>query len=374
MRPVGVCATNNKNMLYLLQLIKLLSGKDTRYIEKSRLNHLFSAIRQLWTAMSILVLAISVGTIGYRLIEGIPWFDAYYMSLVTLSTVGFGEVVPLSHTGRVFTSFLIIFNIGFFAYAISTITTIFTDVEIHAFFQEFKMMQRIKKLKQHTIVCGFGRHALEVCQELTKQQMPFIVIEKDEAKLAELRNDMPYIFLSGDATDDDILMEAGIERASSLITTLPLDANNLFVVISARQINPKLKIISRLNHAEDGGKLRRAGADHVVMPEKIGGFYMATLVNKPDLVEFFSLISNMGNSRVVFEKIPVSKLKHPFQGISIAESGIVEQTQIPIIGIRFPNGQYQLNPKPDVILHPDMHLVVLGDAEQMAYFSEVALG
>lgn len=361
-------------MLYLLQLIKLLSGKDTRYIEKSRLNHLLSAVKQLWIAMGILVLAISVGTIGYRLIEGIPWFDAYYMSLVTLSTVGFGEVIPLSHTGRVFTSFLIVFNIGFFAYAISTITSIFTDTEIHAFFQEFSMMQRIKKLNQHTIVCGYGRHAYEVCQELSKQQMPFIVIEKEEGKLAGLRSDTSYIYLSGDATDDDILMEAGIERASSLVSTLPLDANNLFVVLSARQINSKLKIISRLNHAEDEGKLRRAGADHVVMPEKIGGFYMATLVNKPDLVEFFSLISNMRNSRVVFEEIPVSKLNQSFQGISIAEGGIVEQTQLPIVGIRFPDGQYQLNPKPDMILHPDMHLVILGDAEQMAYFTEVALG
>jgi voltage-gated potassium channel len=295
------------------------------------------------------------------------------MSLVTLSTVGFGEVIPLSFVGRVFTSFLILFNIGFFAYAVSTVTSIFADGKVHAFFFDFNMMQRIKALQQHTIVCGFGRHAIEVCQELTKQQVPFVVIDIDPEKAELLSRETPYLHLKGDATEDSILLAAGIERAVAMVVTLPLDASNLFVVLSARQINPSLKIISRLNHADDESKLRRAGADYVVMPEQIGGFYMASLVNNPDMGAFFSLISNMGPNQMLFKEIAVERLNKPFIGRSIADSGIQIATQISIIGLRYPDGRYQLNPKPEVVLQPGMHIVVLGDLEQIKYFSSVVL-
>jgi len=347
--------------------------KGIVFTKKGQLEHFLIAIRRLWVALSLMVIAVLIGTFGYRIIEQVPWFDAYYMSLVTLSTVGFGEVIPLSHAGRLFTSFLIIFNIGFFAYSISTITSIFSDPEIHAFFSDLKMIQRINKLQQHTIVCGFGRHAGEVCKELAKQKLPFVVIEIDPEKKERVGSETNYLFLRGDATLDEVLQEAGIERATSLVATLPSDANNLFIVLSARQINPSLKIISRLNNAADELKLRRAGANHVVMPEQIGGFYMATLVNKPDLVEFFTLISNMGTSKVEFEEIAVTRLKSQFHGRSIAESGIYTATQVPIMGLRYPDGHYQLNPPMETLLQPNMHIVVLGDAEQIKRFAEVVL-
>ncbi|MDO8366704.1 MAG: NAD-binding protein [Saprospiraceae bacterium] len=235
------------------------------------------------------------------------------------------------------------------------------------------MMQRINKLQQHTIVCGFGRHAGEVCKELAKQKMPFVVLEIDLEKTEQLKSETDYLFLRGDATLDEVLQEAGIERATSLVVTLPSDANNLFVVLSARQTNPGLKIISRLNNASDELKLRRAGANHVVMPEKIGGYYMATLVNKPDLVEFFTLISNMGTSQVEFREIAVVRLKSQFYGRSIGDSGIYLATQLPIIGLRYPDGHYQLNPPTETILQRDMHTVVLGDAKQINRFCSLVL-
>lgn len=360
-------------MNYLIHLFRLLETREVRFTQRNRLEHFQHAVRRLRTAVGVLVLAVLMGAIGYRIIEHTTWFDAYYMSLVTLSTVGFGEVIPLSHSGRIFTSFLIIFNIGFFAYAISTITSILTDDDIHAFFLDFKMMERIKKLQKHTIICGFGRHATEVCKELAKENLPFVVIETDPVKLEHLRRDTGYLFLRGDATKDEVLQEAAIERASSLVVTLPVDASNVFVVMSARQLNPSLKIISRLNNAEDETKLRRAGANHVVMPERIGGFYMATLINKPDLVEFFNLISNMGTSRVVFEEIPVHKLKPDFQMRSIEDGGILEATKLPIIGLRYSDGRYELNPGGHTVLLPEMHLVVLGDLEQINEFTGAVL-
>lgn len=362
-----------RDMNFILHLLRLFRAPGMNFTQNSRIEHLRTAVRRLRLAVSIMVFAVLAGTLGYRLIEHTAWFDSYYMSLVTLSTVGFGEVIPLSHAGRVFTSFLILFNIGFFAYAVSTITSIFADGEIHAYFLDFKMMQRIQKLQQHTIVCGFGRHALEVCKELAKQQTPFVVIEIDPEKIEQLHQETSYLFLRGDATADEILLEAGIERASALIVTLPLDVNNLFVVLSARQINPRLKIVSRLNHAADEQKLRRAGANHVVMPERIGGFYMATLINKPDLVEFFTLISNMGANQVAFEEIAVTRFKHPYIGRSIAQSGIQNAAQILIVGLRYADGRYEVSPSPEIILHQDMQLVVLGNSEQIQRFSSVVL-
>lgn len=360
-------------MNYLMNLFRLFQSKDSKLLQKSQLEHVQSAVRRLRFALGLMVIAVLMGTFGYRFIEGVSWFDAYYMSLVTLSTVGFGEVIPLSHLGRVFTSFLILFNIGFFAYAVSTVTSIFADAEIHTFFSDFKMMQKIQKLQNHTIVCGFGRHAGEVCKELSKQQIPFVVVELDLEKIDLLRRETNYLFFRGDATLDEVLMEAGIERASAIVLTLPLDANNLFIVLSARQLNPNLKIITRLNNAADELKLRRAGANHVVMPEQIGGYYMATLVNKPDLVAFFNLISNMGANHVVFEEIPVSHLKPNFKEKTIAESGIFAATKVPIMGLRYPDGQYQLNPSEDALLRSNMHLVVLGDILQIRRFCSIVL-
>lgn len=367
-------------MIFIFNVLRLgrwfFWGPNLSAAQKGHLDHIGhmrTALQRLRVAVLLMVIAICIGTVGYRIIEHTPWFDSYYMSLVTLSTVGFGEVIQLSHNGRVFTSFLIVFNIGFFAYAVSTVTSIFADGNVHAFFFDFYMMQKVAKLERHTIVCGFGRHATEVCQELSKQKLPFVVIELDPEKIDALRRDTDYLFIKGDATMDDVLQEAGIERATAIVVTLPLDVNNLFIVMSARQINPALKIICRLNAASDENKLRRAGADHVVMPEQIGGFYMATLVNKPDLVEFFTLISNMGTSRVVFEEISVARMKSQFKGCSMAQSELQKIGRIPVLGLKHPNGQYQLNPDPSAILEPDMVIVVLGDNEQIKYFKKNVL-
>lgn len=347
---------------------------DQQLINHNSYVRLVSIIRRLRLAAIAMLTAILVGSIGYKLIEGCSWFDAYYMSLVTLSTVGFGEVIPLSFAGRVFTSFLIIFNIGLFAYAISTITSIFAEGGFTALFRDYNMNKKIHNLQDHTIVCGFGRHAIEVCQELSKQSVPFVIIESNPEKARGLREETKYLSIEGDATEDEILLEAGIINAAALVVTLPEDADNLFIVLSARQINPNLRIISRANSPSDETKIRRAGADHVVMPERIGGFYMATLVNKPDLVEFFNLISNMGPSQVVFEEIPVAQLKAVFQNKSIEESRLAVECRIPVVAVRYANGQYELNPLPEVVLHSDMHIVVLGDPVQMAKFKETAVG
>lgn len=317
--------------------------------------------------------ALATGTLGYVLIEGFSWFDAYYMAVITLASVGFGEVHPLSDAGRLFTTLLILFNIGLFAYAISTITGIFAEGGFTKLLRDFRMNKAIDNLSSHTIVCGYGRHATEVVQELAKQNIPFVVVEKDAAKIEHLKNETPHLFIEGDATQDEILLEAGIERAASIVITLPDDADNLFITLTSRQMNANLNIICRSNNLADEAKLRRAGANHTVVPERIGGFYMATLVNKPDLVEFFTLISNMGPSNVVFEEVPIHDLQPAFRGKSIEQCGLFRQTRAALVAIRYPNGQYELNPPPDTVLQPDWHIVVLGNPDQIADFKNKAL-
>ncbi len=301
-------------------------------------------------------------------IEGFSWFDAYYFAVITLASVGFSEVHPLSSAGRIFTTFLILFNVGLFAYAISTITGIFAEGGFAKLFQEFRMSRKIDRLAEHTIVCGFGRHATEFAQELAKQGVSFVIIENRPEKVETLRNETDYFFVEGDATDDESLEEAGVRRASALVITLPNDADNLFITLSARQMNPNLRIISRATNPADKAKIRRAGADHTVVPEQIGGFYMATLVNKPDLVEFFNLLSNMGPSNVVFEEVEVAQLKPEFQGRAIGDSGIETIGRVSIIALRNANGQYELNPPDTTILEPALHIVLLGNPEQVKHF------
>ena len=330
-------------------------------------------LRRLLTALILMLSSILVGTFGYVLIEGYPLFDAYYMAVITLASVGFGEVHPLSTTGRIFTTFLILFNVGLFAYAISTITGIFAEGGFHRLIYDFRMNKRVENIEKHTIVCGFGRHAMEVTQELVKQNIPFVVVENGPNKIEFLRSETSYLFVEGDATQDTVLEEAGIKKASAIVITLPDDSDNLFITMSARQINPALRIISRANKVADEVKIRRAGADHTVVPERIGGFYMANLVNQPDLVEFFNLLSNMGPSNVIFEELSVSQLHTEYQNLSIEESRLAQAASIAIVAARHLDGQYELNPPHSLKLLPELRLVLLGSPEQMADFRKKAM-
>ncbi len=359
------------NVLHYILFFLRLPGKTAD--KEHRFSKAAVVVYRLRLAVLLVLLSLTIGTVGFILIERYPLLDAWYMAVITLASVGFGEVYPLSDVGRLFTSFLILFNIGLFAYSISTITGIVTEGGLTRLIYDLRMTRQIDALEGHTIVCGYGRHATEVAQELAKQNIPFVIVENNPQKIAMLREESGMQYIEGDATHDGILEAAGIRRASALVATLPSDADNLFIVMSARQINHRLRIISRANNEADETKIRRAGADHTVVPERIGGFYMATLVNKPDLVEFFNLLSNMGPSNVVFEEIPVSRLLPDFQGKTIVEGGLLRAGKISVVAVRSSNGQYELNPSSETKLTPDLHIVVLGNPEQMSFFRSNSL-
>ena len=245
---------------------------------------------KIYIAVSLLILTVCVGVVGFILIEKYDFLDAFYMTIITVATVGFQEVHPLSNDGKLFTAFLIITSFGTFAYAVSSITNYISDGEFREYFKNKKVNSAIEKLDAHVIVCGFGRNGKQAAHVLKKHNTRFVVIEQKKDIVAAINHRFSDLVLEGDATLDEILLRAGILKAKALITTLPMDADNLFIVLTARTLNPKLTIISRASEDNSDKKLKLAGADNVIMPDKLGGAHMASLVMKPDVMEFVDSI------------------------------------------------------------------------------------
>ncbi len=359
------------NFFYLTLLFLRL--KETKEHRCPRLKRIMIAVGRLRLALFLIVMSLLTGTMGYVVIENYPWFDAFYMSVITLASVGFGEVHPLSTAGRLFTSGLILFNVGTFAYAISILTSTVAEGGFAKLINDLRMNRKIENLKGHTIVCGFGRHATEVAQELHKQKVPFVVVENKFDKLDLLRKETPFLYVEGDATQEDVLEEAGIQRAASLVITLPSDADNLFITLTARQINPSLRIISRASNHCDERKIIRAGANQTVVPERIGGFYMANWVNNSKMLDFYTLLSEIGPGNMVFDEVELDQLNDAYVDLSLGESQLKSTTRVSIIALRSPNGHYELNPDDDKKLKKGWKLVILGNKEQIEHFKRLTL-
>jgi voltage-gated potassium channel len=286
-----------------------------------------------------------------------------------LSTVGLGAVRPLSEEGRWFVTFLIIFSIGIFAYGISMVSTFVFEGELQRYFKYRKVEKKIELLRDHVIVCGFGRNGKQACEQLESHGQQFVAIEIDEKIIAEMRDINNLLFVEGDATKDEVLIQAGISNAKAIITSLPNDAANVFVVLTARELNPRLKIISRASEDSSEGKLKRAGANNVIMPDKIGGTHMATLVTRPDVIEFLDYITGKINIRL--EEILYSNLNDRLKGKSIRDLEIRNKTGANIIGFKTGDGNYIINPEPDTVMKPDAKLFVLGTQEQVSKLLEI---
>lgn len=321
----------------------------------------------LFVSGGLLVAGIIIGISGYMFIEGYTLHEAFYMTIITLSTVGFTEVKPLSENGEVFTSFLIIFNIGIFAYAITTVSKFVVEGGLLNIYSRRKVFKLINQLSDHVIICGYGRYGREIAHNFMQHNQPFVVIEQDEEAVERI-NDENILCIYGDATDDDILIRAGINNAKSLISSLPEDTDNLYVVLTARQLNKDLNIISRATLVKSPKKLKRAGADHVILPNQIGGLYMAALVTKPDAVEFFTVVNESGQELVTFEEVIIDSLAGEIENKSIIEINIRQKTGANVIGIRTPDDQYIVNPDPGTLIEKGMRIIVLGTNEQVMRF------
>ena len=286
------------------------------------------------------------------------------MTIITISTVGFQEVRSLSDGGRIFTLFLIIISLGTFAYAISVISSYVIDGEFRRHLLELRKVKKIRELQNHTIICGYGRNGKQIVQELEANGENYVLIEKEPEVINEAVADNCRNYIEGEATDDEVLIEAGIERAKSLITTLPEDADNVFVVLTAREMKKDLLIISRASKDSSDRKLKMAGANNVVMPDKVGGSHMASLVIKPDVVEFLNILSGQDDN-ISLEEITYDSLPSEFKNKSIGDLHIRKRSGANIVGLKNKDGKYVLNPSPEEIICEGSKVFVLGMKDQI---------
>lgn len=331
-----------------------------------KLHKIPSSLLSLRAALLLLGLDLLLGIVGYRVVEGFGMIDAIYMTIITLSTVGYTEVQPLSAWGQLFTSVFILINIGLFAYLLAVFSYYVIEGKIFKSMHLNVIKNSIDKLEGHVVLCGYGRYGKEAALHFSKHQIPFVIIDNDAQEIENIqKSEERLLYLEDDATHDEALLAAGIKRARAIICALPDDSENLFIVLTARQLNVGMAIISRAKDPRSQKKLLLAGANHVVMPEQIGGFYMATLVSKPSAVEFFSFITNEARSDIGFEEISFDRLPPSCRSKSIRDLHLRRATGANIIGFRHADGHYEVNPGPDTVLGPGTSFIVLGSREQL---------
>jgi len=297
--------------------------------------------------------------------------EAFYMTVITVSSVGFGVVRELSAEGRLFTSFLIIISFGTFAYAISVITTYVVSGEFRNYYKDYRVNKSVENISKHIIVCGYGRNGRQATKSLKLHNEKFVVIERKSEITERMRNEKECLFVEGDATLDEVLERAQISKAKALITALPNDADNLFVVLSSRQKNPNLNIISRASHSASYNKLKVAGANSVIMPDIVGGDHMASLVTNPDVMEFLDMISVGGDHDINLEEIAYDELPKDKPFRTIRELSATHQTGCMIVGFKTADGEFVINPSADTVLVPNSKLFVLGKAEQINELNKI---
>ena len=315
-------------------------------------------------ALVLLNVVFLMGIFGFKFGYDYDWIDAVYMTVITITTVGFGELHPLSPSEKVFTSFLILSSIFILGYAIKVISEYILSKNNIGNLRQKKVQKKINTLEDHIIICGYGRNGKQAVHKLEAYNHPFVVIEQDEEIIERYQEDI--LFLHGNANEDEILVQAGIERASTLICALPSDADNLFIVLSARQMNSNLKIISRASEETSYKKLKLAGADNVIMPARIGGDHMAALIVVPDLVEFLDNLTVSGEEDSInVEQIAFEKVCPTGEEKAIFDLDLRKKTGCSIIGYKNAHGEYIVNPEPSTVLHQDSKLIVIGRPNQI---------
>lgn len=339
-------------------------GFSSRIIEPIR-----KRLRQLFISVTLLFSSLFIGISGLMLIENFDFWKAFYLSVIIISTVGMNEVGAVSETGRIFISFYIIFNLSIFAYFVSVITKYLFEGELREIFKSYMVSRVADKLKDHTIVCGYGKNGTKACEELYRSKVPFVLIELDSGVVDDTYVDARNVFMvQGDATSDDVLLAAGILRAKTIITTLPKDADNVFVTLTARELNPNIKIVARASEESSVSKLRRAGAHHVVMPDAIGGHHMATLVTRPEVVEFLGMLNGMGSEKLELDELRYEDMKEEFRGKSLKELNLREKTGVSVLGYKDPEKGFVFNPHPSTIISTGVVAIVLGSQDEMHNF------
>ena len=325
----------------------------------------YRPFRKVYYAISLFAVAVLTGTTGYVVIEHFPLLDAVYMTVAVLSTVGYAGPHPLSEAGKVFTILLIVLDLVVFAYTIALISSYFLEGEFSQEYKLYNMKKSIEGLSGHVIICGFGRNGREAARTLYESGKKFAILEKGFPQPHDESFAVTH-YLQEDATRDETLKLAGIEKASALITTLPEDADNVFVVLTARELNPNIKIISRASQDTSVRKLKIAGANNIIMPDKVGGEQMANMVLNPDIKEFVDLLNSQNSTEFAIREIECQK------SFKLDELNGWQKTGATVLGVKTDSGEYKLNPAPGTQIKKGERLIAMGSVEQLQRLKELA--
>jgi voltage-gated potassium channel len=321
-------------------------------------------------ATGILVLLV-IGTLGFHIIEGWPYFDGLYMTLTTLTTIGYQELHPLSHGGRVFNTFMIVTGVGLVFLLIGSLTQALIEFEFEETFGRRKMEREIGRLSDHYIICGAGRVGRSVAHELQRKPAPFVIVEGNEAKAARYRNEFPFM-LVGDASQEAVLRQARIEHARGLVAATTTDASNTYIVLTARALNPKLKIIARASEEDAEKYLRTAGADSVVSPYKFAGHRIAHSFLRPNVVDFIDVATFQQETLgLEIEEILISPAS-PLAGKTVSGSKIRQDLGIIVLAIKRPGVPMHYNPASQDRIEAGDFLIVMGQPEQLRRMETIA--
>ena len=329
-------------------------------------------VRHLRISLLILVVVIGLGTVGYALIEGWSAFDALYMTVITLATVGFREVHDLSVQGKAFTIVMIVFGAGIIAYVVGSLLQFMVEGQMRKIMGRRKLEKEIGKLQRHYIICGYGRIGALICKELLARPVPFVVVEKDPA-LWEKLDEEGILYVRGDATDDDALVSAGIRRAAGLVTAVTSDTENVYITLTARGLNPDLFILARSGEEGTEKKLRRAGASKVISPYTIGASRMAQAILRPSVVDFIEIATAGRNLELQLEEIRLAG-HSALVGQTLITSGVRKTLGIIIVGIKKAGGEMLFNPSAQTPFAAGDILITLGEPGAIQDLETIAQG
>ena len=318
--------------------------------------------RFLYIGLAIL-LALAAGTAGFALMEGYPVFDAFYMTLITITTVGYREVHELSRAGRVFNSFLIVYGVTVMFFAIGAMTQAVLEMELPELFGRRRVKRMIEKLEDHYIVCGFGRVGRAAASELQRAGVPFVLVDRSPERV-ERALSAGMVALNADSTRDETLLEAGVRRARGLVAALATDADNLFVILSAKNLNPRLMVAARAGEEEAEEKLRRAGADVVFAPYSSAGHQLALALLRPHVLQFLDVATRSIGLDVGIEQVRVAATSE-LVSRSLKQLQVRRELGVIVLAIRKASGRMEFNPPADAVIEADDFLIVMGEHENL---------
>ena len=321
-------------------------------------------------ALTAIVLLIAFGTIGFKLILDLSWFDSFYFTLITLTTIGYGEPARMTEGARVFAAFLIIMGVGTIGYALSVAVQAVVESELLSTFGKRKMYKDINKLRDHYIVCGAGRVGAGVIRDVARSGQDFVVIEGDEV-IADRLLTQGYLVLMGDATNDEVLKAAGMERAKGIVCAVSSDPDNLYITLTARDLNKNARIVARANDEAAIGRLLRAGADKVVSPAITGSSRISQMLLRPAVADFIELADMTERFELEIEQVEIGPAS-PFTGAALKDTGIRSDHDVIVIAIKRAAGEMIFNPSAETIIQERDALVVIGNHNSLAALERMA--